>query len=358
MINIVSRRKIWFAISVFLVSGSLIAVAMWGLKFGIEFTGGSLLEVGVKNGGVLSVEDTRESLRGEGVEDSVVQLTGDDTVLIRIGHIDEAKHQQILLSLNEKAGAHIVKTENDSDKNVQKAEVKLETTGGVEGVEVVQVDDEDEGAEVAKATSLGGLMESEQYIIEKQFDSIGPVIGEELRSSTLWALIITLLAISAYIAWAFRKISYPVSSTKYGLAAIISLLHDLIITIGVFSVLGNFYGVEVGVAFVAALLAILGYSINDTIVVFDRTRENLIKSRSENFAEVVNRSVNETLTRSINTSFTTLLTLIALWFFGGSSISYFVLALIVGISAGTYSSIFIASPLLVSWYEANLEKRA
>jgi preprotein translocase subunit SecF len=157
-----------------------------------------------------------------------------------------------------------------------------------------------------------------------------------------------------YIAFAFQKVSKPVASWKYGLSAIIALFHDLLITLGIFSVLGKFYGMEINTAFVVALLTVLGYSVNDTIVVFDRTRENLPKS-VDSFSVTVNSSLNQTLVRSINTSITTLLVLLAVYFLGGTSIREFVLALIIGIACGSYSSIFVASPLLVTWEK--LQKR-
>lgn len=180
-------------------------------------------------------------------------------------------------------------------------------------------------------------------------------VSSELKSKSLWAIFWAVAGIMAYIAWAFRRVSYPVSSWKYGLGAVIALIHDIVITVGVFSVLGHFYAVEVGVPFVAALLTILGFSVHDTIVVYDRTRENLQRSsKKEQFPEIVNRSLNETLVRSINTSLTVIITLLAIYIFGGESIKYFSLALLVGVTFGTYSSIFIASALLVTSY--NLQK--
>jgi preprotein translocase subunit SecF len=160
-----------------------------------------------------------------------------------------------------------------------------------------------------------------------------------------------------YIAWAFRKVSHPVPSWKYGLGAVVALIHDILITIGVFSALGHFTGIEVGVPFVAALLTILGFSVHDTIVVYDRTRENLLRSSSkEQFPDVVNKSLNETLVRSINTSLTVIITLLAIFLFGGDSIRDFSLALLVGVTFGTYSSIFIASALLVTSYNLQQKK--
>ena len=184
---------------------------------------------------------------------------------------------------------------------------------------------------------------------ELRFDTIGPTIGRELKQKSLTAIAIAVIAILCYIAFAFRKVSYKISSWVYAGAAIIALAHDILIPTGVFAVLGHFYGVEIDVLFVSALLTVLGFSIHDTIVVFDRVRENLLRYPSLAFDAVVERSIKETIARSINTSLTTVLVLVAVFFFGGSTVKYFSLALILGISFGTYSSIFVASPLLVTW---------
>jgi preprotein translocase subunit SecF len=161
----------------------------------------------------------------------------------------------------------------------------------------------------------------------------------------------------SFIAFAFRKVSQPVASWKYGLGAVVALVHDVLITVGIFSFLGHFYGMEVGIPFVAALLTILGFSVHDTIVVYDRTRENILKGSSkELFPDVVNRSLNETLVRSINTSMTVIITLLAIYFLGGEAVKGFSLALLIGIAFGTYSSIFIASALLVTSYNWQLKK--
>ncbi len=161
-------------------------------------------------------------------------------------------------------------------------------------------------------------------------------------------MIIVLAIIILYIALAFQKVSKPVASWKYGLSAIVALFHDILITLGIFSILGHFYGIEINIPFVAAILTVLGYSVNDTIVVFDRIRENLPKSELD-FENTVNVSVNQTITRSINTSLTTLLVLLSILFWGGETIRDFVLALSIGVFIGTYSSIFLASPMLVVW---------
>ncbi len=202
-------------------------------------------------------------------------------------------------------------------------------------------------------TDLGGF----EQIEEKRFESVGPVIGQELRSRSLWAIVVVLLMIILYIAYAFRKVSRPVASWRYGLAAIIALIHDVTIPAGFFAVLGHYLGVEVGLLFVTALLTILGFSVHDTIVVFDRIRENLRKGVAGDFENTVEVSINQTISRSINTSLTVILTLLAVYLFGGETTKYFALTLIIGVFFGTYSSIFIASPLLVSW-ERYRQKRS
>jgi preprotein translocase subunit SecF len=183
---------------------------------------------------------------------------------------------------------------------------------------------------------------------ELQFDAVGPSIGKELKSKSFNASILAILMIALYIAISFRKVSLPVASWKYGVSSIIALAHDIIIALGFFAFMGHFYGTEVNTTFIAAILTILGYSINDTIVVFDRIRDNLPKSQ-ETFENTVNISINQTLIRSLNTSLTVILSLLAIYFFGGDSIKDFALALIVGVISGTYSSIFVASPVLVIW---------
>ena len=210
-------------------------------------------------------------------------------------------------------------------------------------------------------TTHQGILERLQNfgsIQEQRFESVGPAIGQETKQKSLWAMGLVLVMILVYIAWAFRRISFPLSSWKYGVIAVVALFHDILITVGVFSMLGYVSQVEVGVPFVAALITILGYSINDTIVLFDRIRENVVRQGSAfNFEEIINASVRQTYMRSLGTSLTTLFVLIALFFFGGETITNFVLALIIGITAGTYSSIFLAAPLLFSWSMIKLRHR-
>ena len=203
----------------------------------------------------------------------------------------------------------------------------------------------DERSHQVLLSKLGEL----SSVQEKRFESIGPVIGKELREKTLLLIAISLGALLLYIAFSFRKVAGRVSGWQYGLISILSLAFDALIPVGLLSLLGKFYDVQLNIPIVAALLTILGYTINDKVVVFDRIRENLVKDRSANFKEIVNRSLNQTLVRSLTTGFCTILVLSAIFFFGGDTLKYFSLILIVGIAAGTYSSIFLASPLLAGW---------
>jgi len=188
-------------------------------------------------------------------------------------------------------------------------------------------------------------------------DFIGGSVSDQIKKQAIIGIILSVIGIALYIAWAFRRVSGAVTSFEFGLSAIIALIHDIVITIGIFAFLGKFYGIEVGVPFVAALLTILGYSVNDTIVVYDRVRENLLRAhKKEDFEITVNRSLNETLGRSFNTSFTVMITLLAITLFGGESIRYFTLAILVGVAFGTYSSVYVASALLVTRYKMKMNK--
>jgi len=308
--KIIQNRKIYYIISGILVAISIVSLAIWGLNVGIDFSGGSLLEVEFSVIERPQINEIQAALSEFDLGEVKVQPAGENNAILRFRNIDETTHQAVLDQLD----------------SAFQPELEVETTGGV----------------TLAAISVVG---------EERFESIGPVIGEELKNKAWIAIVVTVLAIIAYIAYVFRRVSKPVASWKYGVAAILALVHDIVIVTGLFSILGHFAGVEVNALFITALLTILGFSVNDTIVVFDRTRENLKKHYSGDFEEVVNDSVNQTVSRSINTSFTTLLILLSLYFFGGVTISHFVLALIAGVVVGTYSSIFVASPIIVTWYK-------
>ena len=294
MLNIVENRKIFYAISVIFIAISFIALALWGLQFGIDFKGGSILEINYS--ALPDLNLVSDALKPLKLNDLKISPLGSNGAVLRFGETDEVTHQNIVKILAAEA---------------EKNKIQFE---------------------------------------ERRFSSIGPTIGAELKQKSIKAIIIVLFGISLYIAWAFRKVSQPISSWRYGVVTLAALFHDLIIPIGLFAYLGRFYGVEVGANFIVALLVILGFSVHDTIVVFDRIRENLKRYSQLSFMPLVNQSIRETFVRSLSTSLTVLLTLAALYVFGGESLKYFVLALIVGIFSGTYSSIFIAAPLLVTWF--------
>ena len=186
---------------------------------------------------------------------------------------------------------------------------------------------------------------------EERFESIGPAIGREIRANAVWAFVMVLAGISLYIAFAFRKVSYPVSSWKYGLITLVTLFHDALIPAGMFAVMGEYGVAEINTNFIIAILVVMGFSVHDTIVVFDRIRENIRLNliKNESFDGLVGRSISETMARSINTSLTLVLVLIALFFLASATLNYFVLVILVGTIFGTYSSICIASPLLTLW---------
>lgn len=284
--EIVKYRKIYLSLSIVLILVSLLSLVFLGLKLGIDFTGGTLIELEFSSSR-LAGQEIQERLADLELGNINIQTTGDQGVILKLKEIDENTHQLILQKLS--------------------------------------------------------------YPEEKRFESIGPLIGKELKSKALWAIGVALVVIILYIAWAFRKVSRPVASWQYGLVAIIALFHDIFITLGFFSILTHFKEIEMGLPFVAAFLTILGYSVNNSIVIFDRARENLLKTNWTDFSQIINQSINQSITRCLNTSLTTLLVLLAIFFLGGQSIKYFSLALVTGIIIGTYSSIFITGPLLVIW---------
>lgn len=297
MISIIPNKKIYFTISITLFVLSIVCLSVWGLKFGIDFTGGSLWEIEFLNERP-SNEKIMEVMGIYKAEDVFIQPTGEKGAIIKFRDINENTHQALKQDLN-----------------------------------------------------------SVSPLTEKKFESIGPTIGKELQKKSLKALMLVLVLIVAYIAFAFRKVSRPVASWKYGVAAIVALFHDIVIPSGVFSVLGHFKGVEIDSFFITAILTVLGFSVHDTIVVFDRIRENLKRNPALDFSVNINNSVNETMARSINTSLTVFLVLISVYFLGGESTKNMILALILGVFFGTYSSIFIASPLVDLWAKSTRKRR-
>lgn len=273
---------------------SIGALFVWGFNLGIDFKGGMIIEVSYPEGRP-EIGAVKENLDKLSLGAYSLQPTGIDGYILRGRTINDAKRSLI--------------QESFSLKDVKKVEIK-------------------------------------------RFNSVGPILGREAATKSIISLFIVIFCIVIFITFAFRKVSEPVSSWKYGFVAIIALLHDVLVPTGVFAVLGHYYGYEIDTLFVTALLVVLGFSVHDTIVVFDRVRENLNLSKGygekEPFDEIVGKSVSQTFVRSINTSITTILALVALYLFGAESTRHFSLALIVGITVGTYSSIFLGSPLLVT----------
>lgn len=318
MFSFVKYRKIYFIFSGLLVLASLTFLVFFRLNPGIDFTGGSILELEYDSASP-SVPSIRDQLKDIDLGQIYIQPSGEKGVLLRMKNIDEETHQKILQALRE----------------------PLKTPEPV--AEFIELERGEEGAaEILEDQNRAALK-------EVRFESIGPLIGLELKQKTEWTIGLSLALIVLYIAWAFRRVSRPCKSWQYGIAAIIALGHDVLLPVGVFSFLGRFYGVQVTVPIITALLTVLGYSVNDTVVVFDRVRENLLRGAGADFEQTVDKSLNQTLARSLGTSLTTLFVLSAIFFLGGTTLKYFSLALIIGIVAGTYSSIFLAGPLLFSW---------
>lgn len=296
--TIIKNRIVFYIISALLVVASLVSLLVWGLELGIDFKGGSVIEI--------RYTETRP-------EASLVEKN------------ISAVAMEISL------GNYVLQSVGDTDYSIKSRLVS-----------------DIERQQIENAFSNNGTMKTEL----KKVNSIGPLIGKEAAQKAFISIILVLLCIVLFIAFVFRKVSKPVQSWKYGLMAIVALAHDVIIPTGVFSVLGHFKGYEVDTLFVTALLVILGFSIHDTIVVYDRIRENLHESNKANnkktFETIVGESVNQTMIRSVNTSMTTALALVVLYFLGPEATQHFSLALIIGVVIGTYSSIFIASALLVT----------
>lgn len=293
MFSVTNTKKIWFSISVVLFVVSVGVILTWGFQLGIDFTGGSLMEEHY-TGASIDIPVIVSAVKTVTGEDPTVQPLGTAGAIIRTKFIDEKPHQEILKKIR---------------------------------------------AQLPK----GG------EIREERFETIGPTVSAELVSRAKWSIIAVMVAIVLYIAWAFRQVSQPLKSWVYGVVAVIALFHDVFIPAGIFAALGHFAHYEVDTLFVTALLTILGFSVHDTIVTFDRVREHLKQKAKEDFALLVDKSVRETLRRSVFTSLTVLLVLVPVYFLSVESIKHFTLTLMIGVVAGTYSSIFIACPLLVVW---------
>lgn len=297
ILNFVKNRKIAYSISAVLIIGSIILFLVFGLKLGMDFVGGSLLELNVSNVQI-SNDQISEFFKNNGITEITVSKVGDSGILVRTKEITEEQHQDLISKL------------------------KVQFAG----------------------------------IEENRFESLGPAIGKELKNKSITGIIFVLVGICLYLTYAFRKVSKPMVSWKYGVVTLIALLHDVIIPTGIFALLAHFFKWEVDANFITALLVVLGFSVHDTIVVMDRIREKLRVQPGLDFDSTVNFSINETMARSINTSLTLILVLLALVVFGPASLRTFVLVLLLGTFFGTYSSIFIASPLLMDWNKFNHRK--
>jgi preprotein translocase subunit SecF len=295
MIDLVGKRHLWYLISAIAIIPGLISLLINGLNLGIDFTGGTSWELEMPRD--VNTEEVRVILSDNGYPDSVVQISDGNVVLIRMKELSEGSEAKIAI---------------ENSFRQQFGEFK-----------------------------------------ELQIETVGPTVGNEIRNRAVIAIFLASLGVLAYIAYAFRKTQAPL---RYGTCAIIAMLHDIFFVLGVFSILGWVAGVEIDALFVTAVLTIMGFSVHDTIVVFDRIRENQERHAAPTFEETVNYSVGQTMVRSLNTSVTVVLTLMALYLFGGESTRWFVFALLVGVIAGTYSSIFNASQLLVSWENGEIAR--
>lgn len=289
---IIKHKKIFLSLSAVLVALSILSIVIFGIKVGVDFKGGALIEV-VYSGERPTPADLENAVKNLNLGSTLIQPTGEKGYIIKTRDLSEAEHSLLLTALS---------------------------NNGV------------------------------NTLTETNFNSIGPSVGRELTRKAVIAIILVSLTIICFITFAFRKVSYPVSSWKYGLIAVVTLLHDVIIPVGIFVFLSRLYGAELDTLFVVAVLTILGLSVSDTIVIFDRIRENLKlgdKAEKMNFSGIVGKSIEQSYARSIATSLTVILVLLSLVFFGPVSTKYFALMLTFGMFFGTYSSIFLASPLLV-----------
>ncbi|OGM99515.1 MAG: protein-export membrane protein SecF [Candidatus Yanofskybacteria bacterium RIFCSPHIGHO2_02_FULL_41_29] len=282
-----------FFISLAFFVASVIALAVYGLNFGVDFKGGSILEVEFSEE-VPSISEVQVLLMNAlpSYEFSL-NKAGERGLVIRSSELSEEAHQALLNALREK--------------------------------------------------SLGQTLE------EKRFNSVGPAIGKELRTKSFVAIGLVLAVIAIYMTFVFRKLSRTLSLLAMNISTLVALLHDIVIPMGVFAVLGHYFNVQISAVFVAAVLTILGYTVSDKVVIFDRVRENILRGAKNDLGEIVHKSVMQTLVRSINNTLTVVLSSAAIYLFGGESIRYFALALMMGIFLGAYSSIFVSSPLLVWW---------
>jgi preprotein translocase subunit SecF len=291
--DIIGKKYLFFLVSLIIIIPGIVALFFYGLSLSIDFTGGSRIGLSMSEKATSkNVATVKSVFNKENVKVSSVEISG-NVISVKTQLIDQAKNNQLMQGL---------------------------------------------------AKEINGVK-------QEGFESIGPTIGSETTSNAIKGIIIASLLIVLYITWSFRKVPKPASSFRFGVCAVIALIHDVLVIIGVFAIFGHFFGVEVDSLFVTAILTIIGFSVHDTIVVFDRIRENLKRTMGVPFGKIVNDSILQTLDRSLNTSLTVILVLLSLLLFGGETIRWFIVALLIGITSGTYSSIFNAAPLLVVWEE-------
>lgn len=297
MFNFIKYSKLYFSIALLFILASVFSLVYFGLNLGMDFQGGTSIKVEYA-GERPEIDDIKNALILENYE---IQTFGDEGIILKI-----------------------------KDKDLKA----------------------DEYNGILEDLSLG------QEIADSQFETISPVVGSELKEKTVIVAIVALIAMLLYIAFAFRQVSKPVSSFQYGIVSTLMLFHDILIPLGATAVLGSLYGVQLTIPVVTALLAVIGYSINNSVVVFDRVRENLQVNHNKDYEEIVNISLNQIFMRCIQTSLTTLFVLFSLYYFfqGEESIQFFSLTASIGIIAGTFSSIFLAAPILVAWVKRR-EKR-
>ena len=287
--DIIGKRYLYFLISLIIIVPGAIALALWGLPLAIDFTGGSLSELIFESGKTPALEDVRALYAEFGFEEAEPRSSGEDILIVRTKHMDNATNNQIIDEMSQRFNS----------------EIKI-----------------------------------------LRFDSVGPTIGKEVTKRAAGAIALASLAIMLYIWYAFRGVK---NAHRYGISAILAMLHDVLVVFGVEAILAHFLGWEVDALFLVALLTVIGFSVHDSIVVFDRIRENEGRSRRQPYDIIVNNSIVQTMARSINTQVTVFIVLLALVIFGGSTIRHFVIIMMVGVLSGTYSSIFNASPILVVW---------
>lgn len=289
--NLMKHKLFFFLFSLLIILPGIYYFLTSGLKLGIDFTGGALLDYKFEKS--ININDLKQQISSQGIEVGQITPSSDNTFIIRIKPVEQNKIEKLKSFLAARFGT----------------------------------------------------------IEERRVEFVGPIIGSELQQKAILAVALASFAIVIYIAYSFRKIPKPQSSWRFGITAVVALVHDILVVVGLFAILGKFLSVEIDTLFVTALLTVIGFSVHDTIVVFDRIRENLTKHMGKKFIDIADLSIVQTLGRSLNTSLTVIFVLLALLLFGGETLRWFITALLVGMISGTYSSIFNATALLVWWEE-------